>query len=68
MFLLGNGISDEYHVIRHMMNLEAGNMNSFCVFAFPYEHRLCILIQYPLTCYYTPVMSLVLCFVSSQYL
>ena len=23
--LIGNGVSDEYHVIRHMMNLEAVN-------------------------------------------
>ena len=27
MFLSGNGISDEYHIIRHMMNLEAGKMH-----------------------------------------
>ena len=25
LFLTGNGISDEYHVIRHLMNLETVN-------------------------------------------
>ena len=36
-FFTGNGISDEYHVIRHVMNLEAVNTyEGNCIFwAYP---------------------------------